>query len=225
MTNENKYHLFLGKCDRTEIEPQFFELMCLANKYEIADFRTYFVQIMKEEVKIEDLCMTLDMAIVCCSDDLRDYCLSKIKENWSAVIRFNFFPNLLKESLENILRINCPQRDEMVLFERCIEWARKSCREKGIEDEPANWRLVLGTCIDLIHFANMSSEEFLSLKENGIFTPSEIEKFSNGRVNHFSDTASSTSSENTHNSHRFSEEEFYQWIFSNNPCTIISKNP
>lgn len=204
----------LGKCDRTEIECQFFELMYLANRYGTSEFRKLFVTVMREEVKVEDLCMVLDMAIICCSDDLRDYCLNQIKHNWSTAIRFNFFPNLMKETLERILRIDCIQRNEMVLFERCIEWARKTCKEKCIDDnKPANWRAVLGSCIDHINFLKMSADELSSLQDKGIFTRSEIDKFFHGMVNQRVEQNSNQCSP------RFTSEEFCQWIYSlNSAC-------
>lgn len=150
--------------------------MYLSSEYEADELKSICVEVMKDRIEANLLPWTLELAIDCNSVQLHEICLKQIKINWSEAINSDWFPNLQHKALEDILRIKCSQRNEKVLFERCIEWAKRVCDEdEELEtNTPADWRRALNDYIGLINFDRMTKDDFKSLKGIEILSTNEI---------------------------------------------------
>lgn len=165
-----------GIYDVDSIVNYFCELMYLTNEYAADELKSICVGVMKDRIENDLLLWTLELAIDCNSVELHDICLKQIKGNWLEAIRSDWFPHMQHKALEDILRVDCAQRNEKILFERCIEWAKRMCEEnkEPNANAPVNLHTVLDGILDLIRFENMTKDEFESLKGTEICLAPEI---------------------------------------------------
>lgn len=150
--------------------------MYLTNEYAADELKSMCVEVMKDRIDANLLLWTLELAIDCNSNELHAICLKQIKKNWLQAITSDWFPRMQHKALEDILRINCSKRNEKILFDGCIDWAKRICDEDEELDanSPRDWRKVLNEYLDLIHFDKMTKEEFKSLKGFEVLSSSEI---------------------------------------------------
>lgn len=89
--------------------------------------------------------------------------------------------------VEKILSTDFVNRNEIEVFENCIDWAKRQCEiaEKDSES-PGILRAQLGDCFNLIRFDTMTSAQFLECLsiDSVVFTLDEIKAFSS----HFTGT-------------------------------------
>lgn len=71
--------------------------------------------------------------------------------------------------------MDCEQRNEGILMERCVEWAQECCKKEGLDPlSIANWRKVLQDFVDHIHLG-VDGSAFEVLQCIGLLTRDEIE--------------------------------------------------
>lgn len=91
--------------------------MYLTNECAADELKSKCVDVMKDRIDAKLLLWTLELAIDCNSKELHVICLKQIKKNWMQAITSDWFPRMQHKALEDILRTNCLQRNEKILFE------------------------------------------------------------------------------------------------------------
>lgn len=129
---------------------------------------------MKNNVSLEKVFKKLENDL---SDQLSEDFKIFTRENIRTVIRNPQFPNINRNVLEIILRIEKLNIAEIEIFNATMQWAERGCQRLRIEVNSINKRTILGDLLKLIRFPIMTQYEFGQLciaKERELLTTQEI---------------------------------------------------
>lgn len=143
----------------------FADLLYLSDKYDAEYPMSACVEFMKKHITVDDFCWVMHLAIRYHCRELRDFCLKQIRRNWLSTVNSNGFLESNHKVVEELVRMYCVERNDQILLERCIEWAKRSCQRKDVDCQtPMNLRNELGALADLITIENMTFDECLNSK-------------------------------------------------------------
>lgn len=163
-------------------EAKMSQLVYLAHKYRVDWLEKKYVGILNESIdqNILSVLWVLPLAGSCNYKELGEKCIEMIKVDFKLIIESAELMECGKEVLEAILCVNTRYRNEVDVFEMCINWAKRACEKTLLNpDLPENVRKQLGFCFRLIRFDSMTSDEFMECLSinSGVFTPDEIQKY------------------------------------------------
>lgn len=166
--------------EKTEItEINVSAMTYLTHKYSVEMFelecKTFLARMVNSN-KVS-IFWVLPMTILYNYDDLRQKCVDFIHWNGQFLIELLKFANCSLETLKSVLSIDFNNRDEAIVFEKCISWAKKSCEQKDLDPTlRQNIRNQLGDCLELIRFERMSPSQFTQClsKHSYVFLTDEI---------------------------------------------------
>lgn len=154
------------------------KIMYLAKKYQMNDCLDICEQTLRHEMKLDDICTVLDLALTFDRNELKKHCLKMIGENTSTVLCTEAFLGCSKNALKCVLEgghVNC---DESRVFEACMDWAKLKCQENKVDvSSVSNLKYQLGDCFHHIQFRLMTPQQVSDCVVNyrGLFNPEEME--------------------------------------------------
>lgn len=134
------------------------------------------VDFIKIKIIPNNVCKAYSLAILYDLKTLRISCEENITAATKNVFVSDGFLQCDREMLLQILKLNSFNCTESHVFNACIEWARKVCKQNQLnEEDTTNLRNMLGDAIYEIRFASMNVNEFADLhhKLTGFFTGDE----------------------------------------------------
>lgn len=95
-------------------------------------------------------------------DELKSHQFKKIREHGNVLINSGEFVDCERDVVNQILSIDFKKRNEVMVFERCIRWAKRSCEKAKLDPESSeNIKAQLGDCFELIKFGSMTATQFV----------------------------------------------------------------
>ncbi|KAH7693546.1 BTB/POZ domain-containing protein 6, partial [Aphelenchoides avenae] len=141
--------------DEAELTDDSLEsVLSLADKYLVTDLFNRCVQ----HVTPANVCRFLPLAELYAN--LSKHCWSAALNNGDEVLSSEYFLDLPKELLVNLLGADDMQVDEMTVFTRAVDWARRRLEQEGRECEPSSIRATLGDALYLIRFPLFDVNDF-----------------------------------------------------------------
>lgn len=152
-------------------------VMELAKRYAVADCLNACADLQRTSLTIDSMCWGYELAIQYEHQSLQQFCKQKICENAPKIFKSSAFLHCKSNLLHAILQLNGLQCDETVIFDGCIEWAKRACIENQLDETDVdNIRQQLGDQFYEIRFAGMTIKEFYSRtrKYDGLFSQQEF---------------------------------------------------
>lgn len=154
-------------------------VMELAVRYGIADCLNACIDLYKTTLNHENMCSGYELAIQFENQSLQEFCEREICENAPEIFKSTAFLQCKSNLLREILQLNGIQCNETVIFDGCMEWAKRACIGKVMDDTDGwNIRRQLGDLLYEIRFAGMTLKEFYarSRKYDGLLSPQEFQE-------------------------------------------------
>lgn len=142
-------------------EGNVVDLLNLAKKYLIGEMLSKLTTFLAENLSVENVTFSLDLAVTYDLAELNDECKRTIIEKTAEVFEAEGFLCCNIDTLEAILLLEQVSCTEAEVFDSCIKWAERKCENEEIEVTAANLLKHLGKCFDLIRFKEMNSEDFI----------------------------------------------------------------
>lgn len=158
------------------------EMVYLSDKYDAIGCMKICMEFMESELKSNNVCKVLEIAIRYDLEELRGRSEIIVRDTWKVVIHSDAFLECSRDVLlQVLLMIESDEPDDCCLYEKCMEWAKIGCERNGIDATlPANWRVELDECYDLLNFKLLDVETFLKFERiYPIFTLSEFREIIN----------------------------------------------
>ncbi|XP_031637915.1 BTB/POZ domain-containing protein 6-B-like [Contarinia nasturtii] len=153
------------------------EVMDLSKEHMLHDCITACIDLCKESLSTDNICLGYELAILFEQEDLKKFCEEKINEHPTEFFQSNGFllcqPNLLRY----ILQLGSFKCDESLIFDGCMAWAKAACIQKGLyENDMHNIRSELGDLFYEIRFGDMTLEMFNARVDlyEGLFSMEEF---------------------------------------------------
>lgn len=144
----------------------FADVLCLTDRYNANKPMRKCVEFMKKHITLDDFCWVLHLANRYNCRELRTFCIKQIRRKWQSTLDSDGFLECDFKVVEELARMYCIDRDDKILLKRCIEWAKRSCQRKGLDDQiPTNLRNELGTLTEFIT-PSMTFEDCLKSVNN-----------------------------------------------------------
>ncbi|KAH7721808.1 TAZ zinc finger family protein [Aphelenchoides avenae] len=141
--------------DEAELTDDSLEsVLSLADKYLVTDLSNRCVQ----HVTPANVCRFLPLAELYA--DLSKHCWGAALNNGDEVLSSEYFLDLPKELLVKLVGSDDLQGDEMTVFSRAIDWAKRRLEQEGRECEPSSIRAILGDALYLIRFPLLDVNDF-----------------------------------------------------------------
>jgi hypothetical protein len=151
---------------------KFPGVLYIANKYLITPLLDFINGNHDEFIESEPWKM-LTFATESGNEILTDKTAKRIADDLERLISDNKFYFASGEGIAAVLSKSC-FIPEMVLFERCLDWAENECHKQGLDPFPANRRLVMQPFFHMIAFPGMTMEEFAGRPiSTGLLCPEE----------------------------------------------------
>ncbi|KAJ6642729.1 Actin-histidine N-methyltransferase [Pseudolycoriella hygida] len=136
-------------------------------------------QNLQENLKHDEICTGLDLAITFDQNDLKLHCLEQIGKYTETVFGTDAFLGCSKAALTSILEGDNISCDESKVFNACIEWAKSKCQEGGTnEPTVAQLKHQLADCLHFVQFRLMSPQQISDcvVGQKGLFNQEELEE-------------------------------------------------
>lgn len=152
------------------------DLIYLAKQYNARNCMTQCELFLKSKLTAENVCSALELATVCNDMEMYRSCLEVIEQNFRRVLTTEGFLSCNHNVLKHILLSNIENRDEFLLFEACMLWAKNSLERNNMDhNNMMDWRSELGECFDFIRFAAMTPLQFMKCETiYPVFTAAEL---------------------------------------------------
>lgn len=162
------------------------EVARLADKYDLHDCFNAFIPFIEHHLKIENLILDYQVAVVSNHSKLRASCEQKIRVFAKDVLKSESFLECSREAVKHILAQEVLECNEMDLFEACMSWATAECHRNGIHKINAeNLKAALGNCFHYIQFVSLDIVEYCDILSHdvygGMFTQQELFELWMGR--------------------------------------------
>lgn len=155
------------------------EVLRLATKYNmLAYFDMCFASI-QNQLNAENMAWGYQFAMSLNNSSLKEFCEHRIRVLTKDVLKSHTFTQCSSEVIQNILRLDRLDCNEVDLFNGCIAWAKSLCRKQGHDESNSkNLKDLLGPCFYLLRFDLMEPEAFGNIMLNktnaGLFTTEEL---------------------------------------------------
>ena len=160
--------------------------MYAAEKYQVLPLIAACLKYLNNSINETDVCTVLEQSIIYGKEKLKKKCMSYIRKHAVDVLRSKAFAGIGEEALKEIVQLNGLNIDELELFRRCIDWAR---RRTAAAATTAGLRHTLDGILQHIRFPTISESAFNGdVLPLGILTAEEIDEINRLRIE-----ASSTS--------------------------------
>lgn len=155
------------------------EIVRLADKYDMMDCFETCAAFLQANLTTENMLWGYQLAITLKNAPLMTFCEKDIQINTQKMLKSEAFLQCSRDVVDNILKMDTLECDEIDLFNTCIEWAKKSCEMNGVdENNSEELRTQLGPCFNSIRFGAMEGEKIAILLQNkviqGLFTRAEL---------------------------------------------------
>lgn len=110
------------------------EVMHLGHKYDVTECEKACNEVLKVNLKNDNICTTLGLAILYNAMELIELCEQRINANSNAVFKSNNFLECDKRVLAHILRMNKPFCSEVEVFQACMSWVQARSKEDVLTD-------------------------------------------------------------------------------------------
>lgn len=152
-------------------------LVYLARKYIIDELVSKCTEYIELHLSIDTVIHSLDLALTYDLDGSKEKCKEIISDNTEDVLKTDDFLTCHSDILKIILQLEKIACTEARIFDACIEWADRQCRDKNVESNAETLRGKLGECFELIRFKEMKNEERaerIKLHSGRLFTRDEL---------------------------------------------------
>lgn len=152
------------------------EMMELATRFCVAKVLNGCIDLLRELLDVDSAGNTLQLAMKYNLPTLTDECINYIREHTRDCLLSEKLVECEANTLYKMLESDERNCSEAFVFDRCIEWAKAKCEQKGLATSGPNIRYELGACSGIIDYSKMSYEELESTIEDYsyVFTYDEI---------------------------------------------------
>lgn len=167
------------------------EIMYLAKKYNAFKCVRACQDFLTSILTTDNVLSVLELSIRNNCEPLRKLCVKKIMQEGHEIIQLDCFYQCSRNVLKQVLSINFKGRDELLLLEVCIEWAKQLCERENVNaSQLPNIRLQLGDCFDLIRFNAMTPLQFVQCQSRfaEMFTINELKGITKAIATELNDT-------------------------------------
>lgn len=151
---------FLYLAEGTITMENVFEIINLAEKYEINWCMKYCTTFLQQNLTIDNVCQSYASAILFKNAELKVACVDLIVLNTENVLKTSDFLDCKLNVIESILEINWITCKESKLLEAIVRWAENICRQKKLTINSKHLRNELSTILHTIRFRSIDLIDF-----------------------------------------------------------------
>ena len=165
--------LYTDECTLTpEIVPG---VMYLAEEYMVPFLTEKCVSILRNGLNPGNVFPILDQATKFGEKELEIECWEMVCSQTHKAVTSDNFINVSKQTLDNLLKQDTLDMEEVELFNAVLKWSDHECTRKGLEATGENKRAILGESVYQIRFSSMTQEEFMqNVSSSGVLTSEEV---------------------------------------------------
>lgn len=176
------------------------DVLTLTEMAAVDEFTNECFKLLTDELSVETVCQSYQLAIIYNRADLISLCEHKISTHSSEIFTSEGFLNCTPGDLYNILQSDSLDCKETDVFQACILWAKNACTINGLDPEKMeNLRktLIDSNVLYQIRFGTMVFEDFMQycyMNYKNLFTEEErdeifftISKVKDAKPNKFND--------------------------------------
>lgn len=131
----------------------------LAYKYGCMELAMVCEEYIVQIINPDNVVLFYSLGILYDSDLVQCSCHELISNKTDIVFQSSGFFKCNRETLSLMLTINETDSEEHIIFDQCMKWAIYKCKEKKIDNSPANLRAELGNCWKMINWRQMDQDE------------------------------------------------------------------
>lgn len=157
----NFRYLYSDKVDLSLQEA--ISLIKQAHRYRVPSAVDFCAEIIvKKELKIENACTLIDLALLYNISDLREATCQIIDQNAEIILNSETFLEVSVDCLTYIFKGDTFKTEERLIFERAEEWSRRTCLKKGNENpDDQTLRQTLGKAFYHLRVPSLKLPDFM----------------------------------------------------------------
>ena len=165
--------LYTDKCNLTT--DNVVSVMYLSKKYIVPSLTLKCVNVLKRNIKAENVTSTLEQATHFDERKLEMSCWTFIESNTKQVVASKDFNIISQKTLASLLKRDDLNILEVELFRAVLNWSDVQCSKKDIAQTSENRRSVIGDAIYDLRFLAMKEREFAqNVATAGLLTAEEM---------------------------------------------------
>ncbi|KAL3843179.1 hypothetical protein ACJMK2_021130 [Sinanodonta woodiana] len=175
--SSESFKLFL-RCLYTDTidldEDSLIEVAKLAHRYQVGYLLNRCSVKLAMRIRKVNVCKLLNLAVFYDLKDLKDKACDFIDGHVREVLASPGFLEVSVESMKVILSGDTFYVDELKLFQKCMEWAEKKCKQQGLEPDYQNKRKLLSDGFFFLRLPTLSLADYTEhIVKNNILSVEE----------------------------------------------------
>ncbi|KAL3843176.1 hypothetical protein ACJMK2_021127 [Sinanodonta woodiana] len=141
-------------------EDSLIEVVKLAHQYQVGYLLNRYSGKLAMLIRKENVCKLLNLAVFYDLKDLKDMACDFIDGHVLEILESPGFMEVSVESMKVILSGDTFYVDELKLFQKCMEWAEKKCKQQELEPLYQNKRKLLGDGFFFLRLPTLSLADY-----------------------------------------------------------------